>query len=158
MSTQKIIRSHKRRNGQQGLAIVEFTIALPLLMFLLFAGAEVGRLLYQYNTLAKATEDGARYLASQVRIAQSNGTLGSVTSDAEKLVRYGSTLDNQPALLPGTVTITTDTTGASPAQINVTASYAYQPMIFPNSIPGFGLWDDLLLARTVSSSINMPIL
>lgn len=144
--------------SQQGIAVVEFTIALPLLLFLLFSGAEVGRLLYQYNTLAKATEDGARYLAREVRIARGQGTINTVTSNAEKLVRYGSTLDGQDALLPGTITVTTDTTGSAPAEINVTASFTYQPMIFPDSVPGFGMWDDLLLARPLSTSINMPVL
>lgn len=143
---------------QQGIAVVEFTIALPLLLFIMFAGAEVGRLLYQYNTLAKATEDGARYLAREVRTAQGQGTLATVTSNAAKLVRYGTTLDSQPALLPGTINVSTATNGAAPAEISVTASFTYQPMIFPNSVPGFGLWDDLLLARTFSASISMPIL
>ncbi len=143
---------------QQGIAVVEFTIALPLLLFLLFSGAEVGRLLYQYNTLAKATEDGARYLAREVRIAQGQGTLSTITSNAEKLVRYGTIVDGQEALLPGTVTVTTNTTGTAPAEISVTASFTYTPMIFPDSVPGFGMWDDLLLARPLSTSINMPIL
>lgn len=143
---------------QQGIAVVEFTIALPLLLFIMFAGAEVGRLLYQYNTLAKATEDGARYLAREVRIAQGQGTLATVTSNAERLVRFGTTLDSQPALLPGTVSVSTATNGSAPAEISVTASFTYQPMIFPDNVPGFGLWDDLLLARTLTTSISMPIL
>lgn len=148
----------KAINSQRGIAMVEFTIALPLLLFLLFSGAEVGRLLYQYNTLAKATEDGARYLAREVRIAQGQGQLATITDNAEKLVRYGSTLDNQDALLPGNIAVTTSTAGSGPAQISVTASFTYQPMIFPDSVPGFGLWDDLLLARPLSTTIHMPIL
>ncbi|WP_432473199.1 TadE/TadG family type IV pilus assembly protein [Amphritea sp. HPY] len=149
---------HKHQNRQQGVAIIEFTITLPLLLLLLFAGAEVGRLLYQYNTLTKSVEDGARFLAGHVRMANSNGTLATVTSDAVKLVQYGSTLDSQPYLLPGTVTVTTQTAAADPNPIIVTATYTYDPMIFPNSIPGFGLWNDILLARPLTASVEMPIL
>lgn len=150
---------HKPRNREQGVAIIEFTITLPLLLLLLFAGAEVGRLLYQYNTLTKSVEDGARYLAGRVRMANSNGSLPGVKADAVNLVQSGTTIDGQPSLLPGTITVLPPTTTApAPNQIVVTASYTYDPMIFPSSIPGFGLWNDILLARTLTASVEMPIL
>jgi Flp pilus assembly protein TadG len=150
---------HKHQNREQGVAIIEFTITLPLLLLLLFAGAEVGRLLYQYNTLTKSVEDGARYLASRVRYAQSNGTLSDVTADAVDLVQSGTTIDGQPSLLPGTITVLPpQTTAPAPNQIIVTATYTYDPMIFPSSIPGFGFWNDVLLARTLTASVEMPIL
>lgn len=148
----------KRYSRENGVAIIEFTITLPLLLLLMFAGAEVGRLLYQYNTLTKSVEDGARYLASRVRMANANGTIAAVTSDAVRLVQYGSTLASQPSLLPGTVTVTTQTTAAEPNPIIVTATYTYDPMMFPSSIPGFGLWNDILLARPLTASVEMPIL
>ena len=39
---------------QRGVAIIEFVITLPLLLLLLLATAEIGRALFQYNTLTKA--------------------------------------------------------------------------------------------------------
>lgn len=143
---------------ERGLAIIEFTITLPLLLVLLFAVAEVGRLLYQYNTLTKAVEDGARFLAGRARAANASGSLATVTSDAVKLVQYGSTLSGQALLLPGTVSVTTQTTAPAPNPIIVTATYTYDPMIFPTSIPGLGLWNDILLARPLTASVEMPIL
>ena len=143
---------------QQGMAIVEFTITLPLLLFIMFSGAEVGRLLYQYNTLTKATEDGARYLAGQVRIAQSNGTLATARSNAVSLVQYGTTQTGQTSLLPGSVSVNTTTTAAAPNPVIVTATYTYNPMIFPDKVPGFGLWNDLELTVPMTAQVEMPIL
>jgi len=63
------------RPGQRGTAIIEFAIALPLLLFLLLATAETGRLLSQYDTLNKAVRDAARYLATNAL----GGTTGVVS-------------------------------------------------------------------------------
>ena len=51
--------SKQRMNacGQRGLAMVEFAIALPLLVLMLLGIAEFGRLLYQYNTLLQASRE-----------------------------------------------------------------------------------------------------
>ena len=46
---------------QQGLAAVEFAIVVPVMLFLMLATAEFGRVFYQYNTLTKAVQAGARY-------------------------------------------------------------------------------------------------
>ena len=53
----------KRR--QQGVAMVEFAIVLPLLLLLLLGIAELGRLLFQYNSLLQASRDAGRFVAGQ---------------------------------------------------------------------------------------------
>ena len=58
----KTLSTRVRR--QCGAAAVEFAILAPLLVLLAFGISEAGRALYQYNTLAKATRDAARYLTS----------------------------------------------------------------------------------------------
>ena len=50
----------KTRNGT---AAVEFAMVLPLVMVLLFAGIEVGRLLTDFHAVNKSVRDAARYLA-----------------------------------------------------------------------------------------------
>jgi Flp pilus assembly protein TadG len=50
------------RGRFQGLAAVEFAFLLPLLVLLCFGITEGGRAVFQYNTIAKATRDAARYL------------------------------------------------------------------------------------------------
>ena len=47
--------------NQRGLAAVEFAIVVPVMLFLMLATAEFGRVFYQYNTLTKAVQAGARY-------------------------------------------------------------------------------------------------
>lgn len=50
---------------QRGVAMVEFAITLPLLLLLLLAIGEFGRMLYQYNVLLQASRDAGRYAASK---------------------------------------------------------------------------------------------
>lgn len=48
---------------QRGVAAVEAAFLLIPLVILLLGIAELGRVFYQYNSIAKATRDGARYLS-----------------------------------------------------------------------------------------------
>jgi Flp pilus assembly protein TadG len=50
---------------QRGVAIVELAIALFGLVTITFGITEFGRAIYQYNTLAKAARDAARYLSTK---------------------------------------------------------------------------------------------
>jgi len=50
--------------SESGTQTIEFVFVFPCLI-LLFAGTtELGRLFYMYNSLAKATRAGARYISS----------------------------------------------------------------------------------------------
>lgn len=49
---------------QQGAAAIEFALVLLIMIPLTFGITELGRAFYQYNTLVKATRDGARVLSS----------------------------------------------------------------------------------------------
>ena len=62
-------REPVRRFGrsEKGTAAVELAICLPLLLVLLFAGIEAGRLLIDFQSVSKSLRDSARYL-SQVPI------------------------------------------------------------------------------------------
>jgi Flp pilus assembly protein TadG len=70
-----------------GVAMVELAIILPLLLMLLFGIIELGRALYQQNTLYKAVESGARYLA------RANGVLSPVTGCDTTLPAWTSSLE-----------------------------------------------------------------
>jgi Flp pilus assembly protein TadG len=48
---------------QQGSALVEFALVLPLLLILSIVITEMGRAYYQYNTLAKSVREAARFLS-----------------------------------------------------------------------------------------------
>jgi Flp pilus assembly protein TadG len=72
---------------QQGVALIEFALVLPLLLILSFITTEFGRAFYEYNTLAKAVRDAARYLSVQDPSIQS--TDRAKITVARELVVYG---------------------------------------------------------------------
>jgi Flp pilus assembly protein TadG len=127
------MRSSSRLGSQTGVAVVEFVIAMPLLLFLMLATAELGRAFYQYTALEKAVENGARYLADFAE----NGTTGTVeVTDAQRtavrnLVIYGNIQGGETPLVPALVAENVDVqVAADLAQhVRVTVSYPYQPII-----------------------------
>src|SRR5438105_5883676 len=83
----------RKKSLQSGVAIVEFALVLPLLLLLTMTVTEFGRALYQYDILAKAVRDAARYLSVQ--------TPGTHTTEARNLVVYGNTAGTGAALALG---------------------------------------------------------
>jgi Flp pilus assembly protein TadG len=148
-------RLHRRR-GQRGTAIVEFTIALPVLLVLLAATAEIGRMLNQYDTLNKAVRDGARYVAANALL----GTTGvvnissAVQTATVNLVVTGNTAGTGSALLPnltaGNVTVASVANG----YVSVSAAYSYVPMLGAQ-IPTFGLTAAINTSVTLNATVVM---
>ena len=77
-----------RQTRQQGVALIEFALVLPLLLILTLITTEFGRALYQYNTLTKSVRDAVRYLSTQDPTILTSDP-GKVTN-AKNLVVYGS--------------------------------------------------------------------
>jgi Flp pilus assembly protein TadG len=78
---------------QNGVALVEFALALPLLLILTFITTEFGRALYQYNILTKSVRDAARYLSTEQpwTTADANTAVNiTVKTRAKNLVVYGN--------------------------------------------------------------------
>ncbi|WP_394559731.1 TadE/TadG family type IV pilus assembly protein [Aquipseudomonas alcaligenes] len=69
-----MIQSMADNSRQSGVAMIEFAVALPVLLLLLLGIGEFGRMLFQYNSLLQASRDAGRYAASQAWDA----TLGRV--------------------------------------------------------------------------------
>jgi TadE-like protein. len=75
---------------EDGSSTIELAIIFPILVVLFVGTAELGRLFYTYNTLAKATYVGARYLSTSRNAV--NGTAGEKTAaknEAKNLVVCG---------------------------------------------------------------------
>lgn len=87
-----------RLRRQRGVALVEFALVLPLLLLLVFGITEFSRALFEYDTLAKATRDAARYLTTT---APGDPTARGV---ATCLAVYGSTTCGGTPLAPGLTT------------------------------------------------------
>ena len=70
------------KTRQNGAALVEFALILPLLLLLTFMTTEFGRAMYQYNTITKSVRDAVRYLSTQ--------TPGTHIPQAKNLIVYGN--------------------------------------------------------------------
>lgn len=83
------------RNKQDGVAALELSILLIPLILIAFGITEFGRAFYEYNTIAKATRNAARYL--------SRAEPGDVTAHgtARCLAVHGNEACTGPALAPG---------------------------------------------------------
>ena len=119
------------KRNQDGVALVEFALILPLLLLLTFTTTEFGRALYQYNTLAKSVRDAARYLSTQ--------TPGDATkyATAKNLAVYGNPAGTGTPLAIGLNTAMVPDpawgiSGAAPVIDTVTITitgYTFTPLI-----------------------------
>lgn len=144
---------------QSGLAIVELTIVLPILLFLMLAVAEFGRALYYYNTLEKAARDGLRYVADHAR--NNAGVINAATLSAQTTVGCNLAESASPsggeALLPGLDCPPDSAFSLSGDDVIITLSYEYSPIFLP--LPTFGLGDgDIDMAITMTSTQTMTAL
>lgn len=145
---------NKNCNWQQGLASVEFAIILPLIVLIALSVAELGRGLYQYNTLSKSVQDGVRYLSDKVVddsgvlldiLIVDGDNLRTLEANTKNLVVFGDISGGGTPVIPGlalnNVSVTAidvpmpgDTAlpggGISPNHVKVSATYNFSPL-FP---------------------------
>lgn len=116
-----------------GTQMIEFALVFPMLL-LLFAGTtELGRLFYQYTTLAKGTRAAARFLSTQQNV-------GTSTTAAKNIVLCGNAAgcggSGQPAImLPNlnvnNIVVTPPATGVGVKYVTVEITgYNYQFLVF----------------------------
>lgn len=160
--------TYTTRQRQRGLAAVELTLVMPLLLFLLLATAEIGRMLYQYDTLTKAQRNGVRLLATQLNYGQQSSlndcptTGGSLPDNlmvrASNLIVYGAEGGGTTPLLPGLTTANVSFCEV-PAlnEVRVSVNYAFQPMLF-STLPTFGIGDPVAIDFPLISAIDMRVL
>ena len=128
---------------QKGIAMVEFAISMPVIIFLLYCLGEIGRIQMMSNTLAKSVRDGARYLAEN----STRGTTGiidisdAVSLQTSNLVVYGIPVAVGAPVLDGfSVGDVQVSDLGDNLHIRVTATYDFTP-IFNPQIPTFGIMD-----------------
>jgi Flp pilus assembly protein TadG len=124
-------RLHIGLPRQRGVATIEFAICAPILLLLMLATAEVGRMLVQYNTLSKAVRDGARYAVREA----ANGSTGTVAittavrDNTRNLVVTGNMAGTGAPLLPGLTVGNVAVNDAGGGFVAVSATYTYQPLL-----------------------------
>ena len=121
-----------RFRNQNGAAIVEFAVLLPLLILFVFGIIEFGTLLYDQQILTNASREGAR-----AGIVQQNPRVDPASIDnvvqtycSNYLITFGNT--NSPI-----TTLTGYNSNAVFGQdLKVTVTYNYQFLVIPNFVPG----------------------
>ena len=130
-------------NKQYGLAVIEMLISVPLLVMLLFATVEFGRLFNSYNELTKSVGNAARYLSENAITGNSAvPNIDPVRTNAKNIIIYGNIGGGSTGeeLLPGlTVNETTDfilSTSGGLSYVTVQVDWVYQTLL-KSSIPTF---------------------
>jgi Flp pilus assembly protein TadG len=137
------LHGFKHPQRQQGLAIVEFTLVLPVLLLMLLAFGEFGRMLYQYNLLLQASRDADRFVASQAW----DSTLGKVAlsdtlqTQTKNVAVYGVPVNTGNAVLSDLKTDDVDVAAEGTDHVRVTITYTFCPVIgggkCAGALPGF---------------------
>ncbi|WP_064608399.1 TadE family protein [Photobacterium sp. J15] len=131
-----------------GLAMVEFTILLPLMLLVLLATMELGRAFYTYTSLEKSTRDSARYLSGAI-VKGSTGTYTLLQTDidnASNLAVYGSISGGTDPRLPSMAT--------SQVNISLNNNHVLIEIIYPYQ-PALAQIPDLLNQGAISLNFNM---
>ncbi|MBM0106077.1 pilus assembly protein [Steroidobacter sp. S1-65] len=156
------MNAHLRTRGcrsERGLAMVEFAICIPGLLLLMLATAEIGRVLFQYNTLMKAVRDGARYAATNAAVGTTRvvNITPAVRDDTRNLVVTGNRLGTGAPLLPGLSVDNVTVTDVGNGFVRVAATYTYAPVVGA-TLPTFGLGAPIDLTLTLPASVLMRAL
>jgi Flp pilus assembly protein TadG len=133
------IRNRRSRPGtrisslaqSRGQSLLEFAVVLPLLLLLMAGLIEFGRAFYQYNTLAKAVRQAARYMSERPYNA-------TEIQNAQNMAVYGNTQGTGTPILPGlgaaNITVTPRAGGTAetdpPRYVKVSVTgYTFQSMV-----------------------------
>jgi hypothetical protein len=147
-------------SDDRGIQLVEFAIALPVMVMLLGGIAEFGRFFYTYTTLTNAVRAGARHACKWERNAS------WTFPETSKMVVYGdySNTSNGP-ILPGlsTSNVVVQANGPSAYKIDsVTVkivNYKYQPLLDLGKLTGMtslSLNIDMNASATMHQLYNGP--
>lgn len=110
------------RRDDSGAALVEFAIALPLVLVLFAVTIEGGRLLWAYQATAAGVRDAARYLAraADTSVCAPGGSLDGYTTTLEGIVRTSS---SGTGIFPTGISVTSVT----PSLTCVNGTYRLSP-------------------------------
>ena len=123
----------KNKRSERGQALVEFSLISIVFFLLVFGMVDVGRAVWNYNTLAQATREGARYAIVHGGDSSDPSGPGSayytppntdsmVTQQVEK---FGGGLN------PSQLTVQTvwpEGSNISGSQVTVTSQYEFEPI------------------------------
>lgn len=131
----KSLRSIKK---SKGLAAIEFTlIMLGFFAPLLLGSVEIGRVLYNYNTIVKSVREATRYMSVQ---SATSSTYSSKVTAAKCLVVYGNEACTGTVLVSGLATsmVTVgENSNGTPLSTGTTGSVTFK--VITVKVSGFSL-------------------
>ncbi|GIU26048.1 pilus assembly protein [Shewanella schlegeliana] len=149
---------------QNGIAAIEFTLVLPILLLLIFVTVEFGRILYQYSELTRMARSAGRFI-SNAAIVDTTGNLPDVLSDEncdfcisnmKRMLLSGDTLNttsNLSGLASTDITVTEFPADSGILVIQV--SYDWQPLFTDKlSTLSFGEGIDLTFNLNASYAVT----
>lgn len=154
------------RKNCEGIAAVEFTIMLPVMLIMILATAEFGRVFYQYSNLTRLTRDAGRYL-SATAIPRTTSDLVNPLTDADcnncitrtkRLLVYGQLIGGTPQLNGLTVAdINIQNLPGSDRELVITVSYDWQPLL-GDTFNTLGLGKNIDLSFNLDTSYTIGAL
>ena len=148
----------RKQHPQQGVALIELALAVPLMLLLSMIVIEFGRALYEYNTVTKSARDAVRYLSTKT-LNTEDQTPAILCADAKKLVVYGrigtGSTPLAPGLKTGGVSCNWQTTGSLPLIDTVTVTvtgYRFKSMV--SNVFGTRLTDGGITFGPISATMR----
>ena len=138
----KLIRA-RRKNGEKGQALVEFTLLVPIFLLLLFAIVDFGMGFYSWITVTNAAREGARL-----------GVVLATEQEIEDRVYQAASLPNESTKMTVTVTNAQGQPGES---VVVQVDYDYDLITPLAGIVSFVSGDILGPTLTFSSTAEMRL-
>jgi Flp pilus assembly protein TadG len=139
-------RHRSRKGGRTGQSLVEFALVFPIVIVLLLAIFDLGRLVFAYNDITNAARQGARTAiinqggtAAVDRVIQMATSLGLTAADVD--IEYAASDGSDCHDTAGKYTLA--------CQVNVTVSFDWTPIT-----PVIG---NIVGPMTVTSTSQMPI-
>ena len=114
----------RRVSGDEGQSLVEFGLVAFLLVMLLLAFIEIGRMVLVYTAVANAARAGARYA-----IVHGSDNLATTAQIQTVVKNFLSTAPVDATRAGITINVNYPTCNAPGCKVTVTATYPYDPLI-----------------------------
>ena len=136
----QIPRETARHRAAGGQSAVELALSIPLLLVLLLAAVELGRIFYVQISVSNAARAGVQYGAQSITTASdNNGMQGAALADAPNITGLTATGSHYCACANGSSStcLATDCSGSRRLlYVQVTTSAPYTPMMSYPGLPG----------------------
>ncbi|MEZ9302864.1 TadE/TadG family type IV pilus assembly protein [Vibrio breoganii] len=144
------------KTKSKGLAAIEMMIVLPILLLLMGAIFEVGRIFIHYTMLNKALQNGARYAVLDVYGTDRSNLVADET-EIKNIVVYGNKSDTVgdntlSSVLPGLTRSNISVDDSLSDYISISADYAYSPVF--STIPIIGTAFSLNMTASSLMRVN----